>query len=121
MRAETRYKTTYQQSEATKKLEHLIYEKKGHVAYVTINRPERLNAYHPSRLQGLNAVGKAMPRPRNLHPGAEAGKGGACERDGGVRFFTQYRPKGDQVPEGCRRIALSGWGGAGDPPVPRVE
>ena len=24
-----------------------IYEKKGHIAYVTINRPERMNAHHP--------------------------------------------------------------------------
>ncbi len=27
--------------------EYLIYEKKEHVAYVTINRPERMNALHP--------------------------------------------------------------------------
>jgi enoyl-CoA hydratase/carnithine racemase len=27
--------------------EFLIYEKKGHVAYITINRPERMNALHP--------------------------------------------------------------------------
>jgi enoyl-CoA hydratase/carnithine racemase len=24
--------------------EYVIYEKKGHVAYITLNRPERLNA-----------------------------------------------------------------------------
>src|ERR1700756_4925209 len=24
--------------------DHVIYEKKGHIAYVTLNRPERLNA-----------------------------------------------------------------------------
>ena len=24
--------------------DHVIYEKKGHVAYVTLNRPERMNA-----------------------------------------------------------------------------
>jgi enoyl-CoA hydratase/carnithine racemase len=24
--------------------DHVIYEKKGHIAYVTLNRPERMNA-----------------------------------------------------------------------------
>jgi enoyl-CoA hydratase/carnithine racemase len=27
--------------------EFILYEKKGHVAYVTLNRPERMNALHP--------------------------------------------------------------------------
>ena len=27
--------------------EFITYEKKGRIAYVTINRPERLNALHP--------------------------------------------------------------------------
>ena len=27
--------------------EYLTYETKGRIAYVTINRPERLNALHP--------------------------------------------------------------------------
>ncbi len=33
--------------------EFINYEKKGHIAYVTINRPERLNALHPPANQEL--------------------------------------------------------------------
>src|SRR5574341_2314198 len=41
-----RYESPYDPSTMPKKLEHVIYEKKGHVAYVTINRPEVRNALH---------------------------------------------------------------------------
>jgi len=34
--------------------EHILYEKKGHVAYVTINRPHRMNALHPPAHQELS-------------------------------------------------------------------
>ena len=33
--------------------EFIDYEKKGRIAYVTINRPERLNALHPPANQEL--------------------------------------------------------------------
>ena len=41
-----RYESPYDPASMPKNLEHLIYEKKGHVAYVTINRPEVRNALH---------------------------------------------------------------------------
>jgi len=36
--------------------QYVLYEKKGRVAYVTINRPEVMNAIHPPALAELNAV-----------------------------------------------------------------
>jgi enoyl-CoA hydratase/carnithine racemase len=36
--------------------EFAIYEKRGHIAYVTINRPERLNALHPPANLELNGI-----------------------------------------------------------------
>ena len=41
-----RYESPYDPTTMPKNLEHVIYEKKGHVAYVTINRPEVRNALH---------------------------------------------------------------------------
>ncbi len=40
--------TTTQEAPAT------IYEKKGHIAYLTINRPERMNAMGRGVTQGLS-------------------------------------------------------------------
>lgn len=37
-------------------LEHVIYEKRERVAYVTINRPHVMNAIHPPTLEELNQV-----------------------------------------------------------------
>jgi enoyl-CoA hydratase/carnithine racemase len=36
--------------------EFVIYEKKGRIAYVTINRPERLNAMHPPTNQEMHDI-----------------------------------------------------------------
>ena len=41
-----RYESPYDPSTMPNALEHLIYEKKGHVAYVTINRPESIRPEH---------------------------------------------------------------------------
>jgi len=52
-----------------KNLEHVIYEKKDHVAYVTINRPEVRNALH--------SYAHAERRPRRQVPGVVPGAGQA--------------------------------------------
>ena len=48
-------KNSYDPAMAPKDLEHVIYEKKGHVAYVTINRPEVSNALHTYAYNDLRA------------------------------------------------------------------
>jgi enoyl-CoA hydratase/carnithine racemase len=38
------------------KYQYVLYEKKGHLAYVAINRPEVMNAIHPPALAELNDI-----------------------------------------------------------------
>ena len=61
-----RYESPYDPSTMPKKLEHVIYEKKGHVAYVTINRPEVRNALHSYAYAELRVL-LARHRPRSEH------------------------------------------------------
>lgn len=63
-----RYESPYDPSTMPKHLEHVIYEKKGHVAYVTINRPEVRNALH-------SIVNKVVPRDKLM---------AACEEMAGM-------------------------------------
>ena len=51
-----RYESPYDPSTMPTKLEHVLYEKKGHVAYVTINRPEVRNALHSYAYAELRGV-----------------------------------------------------------------
>ena len=36
--------------------EYAMYEKDGHVATITMNRPERLNAVHPPAAEELSGI-----------------------------------------------------------------
>ena len=51
-----RYESPYDPSTMPRKLEHVIYEKKGHVAYVTLNRPEVRNALNAALISELEQV-----------------------------------------------------------------
>ncbi|MBL8702014.1 MAG: hypothetical protein JNK67_26765, partial [Alphaproteobacteria bacterium] len=50
-----RYESPYDGSMMPKNLEHIVYEKKGHVAIVRINRPEVRNALHSYAYAELRA------------------------------------------------------------------
>ena len=56
----SRYQSPYDPASMPKNLEHVIYEKKGHVAYVTINRPEVLNSLHSFAYAELRACWRDM-------------------------------------------------------------
>src|ERR1700704_2086204 len=98
MRQETRYATNYDPKSAPNKLEHLLYEKKGHVAYVTINRPERLNALHTYAHQELNSVWKDIQRDTNIYVAIITGKGRAFCAGRDVKFLSEFQQKGALAP-----------------------
>jgi enoyl-CoA hydratase/carnithine racemase len=121
MRQETRYNTNYQPSPATKNLEHLIYEKKGHVAYVTINRPERLNALHTYAHQELNTVWKDIQRDPNIYVAILTGKGRAFCAGRDVKFLSEFQQKGELAPHEDPNNPAFNWGGGGQPRVANLE
>jgi 1,4-dihydroxy-2-naphthoyl-CoA synthase len=72
-----RYESPYDPSTMPKKLDHVIYEKKGHVAYVTINRPEVRNALHSYAYAELRSYWRLFPGdgpPQSLEGGVPAAR-----------------------------------------------
>src|SRR5256885_1300430 len=57
----SRYESPYNPALAPRNLEHVIYEKKGHVAHVTINRPEVRNALHSYAYAELRSCWRETP------------------------------------------------------------
>lgn len=60
-----RYESPYDPASMPRNLEHVRYEKKGHVAYVTLNRPEVRNALrsYPTRSCVRAGATSASTRP----------------------------------------------------------
>jgi enoyl-CoA hydratase/carnithine racemase len=117
MQHEKRYKTTYDPKSAPQKLEHLIYEKKGNVAYVTINRPERLNALHTYAHQELNTVWKDIQRDPNMYVAIITGNGRAFCAGRDVKFLSEFQQKGELAPHEDPNNPSYRWGGGGQPRV----
>lgn len=111
-----RYESPYDPSTMPKNLEHLIYEKKGHVAYVTINRPDVLNALHSYVYVELRSVWLDIGRDPNIYVGILTGAGDrafCAGRD--VKFLAEYQAKGLRTPHEDPNSPLYHWGGGGTP------
>ena len=70
-----RYESPYDASTMPRNLEHVIYEKKGHVAYVTINRPETRNALHSYSYAELRACWRDIGLDPEIYCGIVTGAG----------------------------------------------
>ena len=102
-------------SKSPKNLEHVIYEKKGHVAYVTINRPEVKNALHSYAYAELRACWRDIGLDPNIYCGIVTGAGAAFCAGRDVKFLAKYQDAGpahaargseqSAVPLGRRRAA----------------
>jgi enoyl-CoA hydratase len=60
-----------------KELEHVTYAKKGKIAYVTLNRPEKMNAYTNQTLNELGVCWEDYKNDENLHVAILSGEGSA--------------------------------------------
>jgi enoyl-CoA hydratase/carnithine racemase len=72
-----KYESPYDAASMPRNLEHLIYEKQGHVAYVTINRPEVRNALHSYAYAELRSCWRDIGLDSNIHCGIVTGGGDA--------------------------------------------
>jgi len=111
------YKSTeYDPDKAPKNLEYVIYEKKGNVAYVTINRPEVYNALHTFVYVELRSVWKDIQNDPSVYCAILTGAGDkafCAGRD--IKFLAEYQAKGLRTPHEDPQSPLFHWGGGGQP------
>ena len=109
------YNSTYDPANAPADLEHLIYEKKGHVAYVTINRPEVRNALHTYAYRELRACWRDIQRDPNIYCAIVTGAGQAFCAGRDVKFLAAHQSEGKRTPHEDPNSDLFIWGGGGHP------
>ena len=86
-----RYESPYDPSTAPRNLEHVLYEKKGHVAYVTLNRPEVRNALHSYAYAEMRSCWRDIGLDPGIYVGIVTGTGQAFCAGRDVKFLAQYR------------------------------
>lgn len=109
------YTSSYAPSSAPKSLEHLVYEKKDHVAYVTINRPEVRNALHSYAYAELRSCWLDIGRDPDVYVGVVTGAGQAFCAGRDIKFLAQYQAEGRLTPHEDPNNPMYHWGGGGQP------
>ena len=111
-----RYESPYDHATmAPKILEHLIYEKKGHVAYVTINRPEVSNALHTYAYIELRKCWTDIGMDPNIYCCIFTGAGRAFCAGRDVKFLAKYQAEGKRTPHEDPTNPNFRWGGGAQP------
>ena len=106
---------TYDPSNAPKNLEYVKYEKKGNVAYITINRPEVRNALHTYTYHELRSIWQDMQRDPNVYCGILTGEGKAFCAGRDIKFLSTFQAQGVQTPHEDPSNPAYHWGGGGMP------
>jgi enoyl-CoA hydratase/carnithine racemase len=100
---------------APKNLEHVLYEKKGNVAYVTINRPEVRNALHSYAYAELRSCWRDIQLDPNVYCAIVTGTGEAFCAGRDVKFLSKYQAEGKRTPHEDPTSPMYFWGGGGQP------
>src|ERR1019366_10779433 len=116
-----RYESPYDPASAPKNLEHVIYEKKGHVAYLTINRPEVRNALHSYSYAELRSCWHDIGLDPDIYCGIVTGTGDAFCAGRDVKFLARYQAEGKRTPHEDPNNPLFHWGGGGQPSDVNLE
>ncbi len=111
-----RYESPYDGRTLPKNLEHVLYEKKGHVAYVIINRPEVMNSLHSYAYAELLACWTDISTDPSIYCGIVTGAGDKAFCGGrDVKFLAKYQAQGKRTPHEDPNDPLFQWGGGGQP------
>ena len=111
----TRYESPYDPSSTPRNLEHVIYEKKEHVAYVTINRPDVLNALHSYAYVELRSCRRDLQLDPDIYVGIVTGAGKAFCAGRNVKFLAKHQAEGKRTPHEDPNSPIFHWGGGGQP------
>jgi enoyl-CoA hydratase/carnithine racemase len=110
-----KYESPYDPSMMPKNLEHIVYEKKGNVAYVRINRPDVRNALHSYAYAELRSCWRDMNMDPGVYCGILTGTGEAFCAGRDVKFLAKYQAEGKRTPHEDPTNPLFHWGGGGMP------
>lgn len=116
-----RYESPYDPSTMPKDLKYIVYKKKGHVAHVTINRPEVRNALHSYAYVELRSCWRDMGLDPDIYVGIVTGSGEAFCSGRDVKFLAEYQAKGKRTPHEDPNSPIYFWGGGGQPGDANLE
>ena len=116
-----RYESPYDPAAMPRDLKHVIYEKKGHVAYVTLNRPEVRNALHSYAYAEMRSCWRDIGLDPEIYVGIVTGAGSAFCAGRDVKFLAQYQAEGKRTPHEDPNNPLFHWGGGGQPQDVNLE
>jgi enoyl-CoA hydratase/carnithine racemase len=102
-------------------LEHVRYEKKGHVAYVTLNRPQVRNALHSYAYAEMRSCWRDIGLDPNIYVGIVTGEGPAFCAGRDIKFLAEYQAQGKRTPHEDPNSPLFHWGGGGQPQDVNLE
>ena len=117
----SRYESPYDPASSPRNLEHVIYEKKGHVAYVTLNRPEVRNALHSYAYAEMRSCWRDISLDPAIYVGIVTGAGQAFCAGRDVKFLAQVPGAGQATPHEDPNHPLFHWGGGGQPQDVNLE
>ncbi len=117
----TKPQSPYDPTSAPKDLEFIKYEKKGHVAYVTIDRPEVRNALHSYAYIELRSCWRDIGLDPNIYVGIVTGTGKAFCAGRDVKFLAAHFTEGKRTPHEDPNSPHYHWGGGGQPQDVKLE
>ena len=117
----TRLQSPYDPASAPKDLKFVKYEKKGHVAYVTINRPEVRNALHSYAYVELRSCWRDIGLDPDIYVGILTGTGQAFCAGRDVKFLAEHQAEGKRTPHEDPNSPHYHWGGGGQPQDVNLE